>query len=95
MNRTELVAAIAAETGLPKATCADVIGAQARVASFVLGKGEALYISGFVKLEPITRAARTGRNPKTGAAVEIPAKKAVKAKVYDSLLGADSEGGEA
>ena len=55
--------------------------------------GKTVDLRGFIKLEPTERAGRTGRNPQTGAAVEIPAKCVIKAKASPSILG-DSEGGE-
>ena len=43
-----------------------------------LAEGESITFTGFGSLKVATRAARTGRNPRTGASINIPAQKAVK-----------------
>jgi DNA-binding protein HU-beta len=49
--------------------------------------GEKIVIPGVVKIEVKEQAARTGRNPQTGEEMQIAAKKAIKAKYSDKLLG--------
>ena len=49
--------------------------------------GEKVVIPGVLKVEVKEQAARVGRNPQTGEEMEIPAKKAIKAKFSDKLLG--------
>ena len=63
MNKTELIAAVAERV----VTCAfDAIAA-------ALAGGEKVQLAGFGAFETKEREARTGRNPKTGEAIEIPA----------------------
>jgi DNA-binding protein HU-beta len=72
MNKQELVAKIAHDTGLTKS------GAAAAVDSFIDGvvrtlkKGQSITFVGFGTFKTSTRKARIGRNPQTGAAVKIP-----------------------
>ena len=81
MNKPELIVAIQNSTGASKATISDILDAQASVAAATLAQGETVIISGIAKLTPKDRPARMGRNPSTGATVEIPAKRVVTAKV--------------
>lgn len=53
-----------------------------------LAAGEAVTLPGLGKLVPVKRAARTGRNPRTGAPVEIPARTAVRFKASKTLKDA-------
>jgi len=79
MNQAQLIDAIAADpqnTGTSKTAIKFVLDAQARVAHSTLGKGEEVTLIGLGKLTVKERAARNGRNPRTGEAVQIPAKKA-------------------
>lgn len=79
MNQSELIDAIAADpqnTGISKASIKFVLDAQARTAHQVLASGSEVTLPGLGKLSVKVRAARTGRNPRTGAEVQIPAKKA-------------------
>lgn len=89
MNNAELIKAIADETGIAKATIATVITSQASHVSAALtnGEGEAT-LHGIGKLKMQTRAARTGRNPKTGESIEIAAKSVVKFSVAKTLKDA-------
>ena len=82
MNKTELTAAIAEKTELPKAKVADVLNAFFDTVAEQLGKGEAVQIIGF---EVAEYAARTGRNPQTGATLTIPAGKRPKFTAGSSL----------
>lgn len=77
MNKAELIDYIAHEEDLPKATVGRVLDSLADAASTALDHGEELTLPGLGKLKTTIRAARTGRNPATGAAIEIPAKRAV------------------
>jgi DNA-binding protein HU-beta len=72
MNKQELIAKIADDTGMTKT------GAAAAVDSFIEGivkslkKGQPITFVGFGTFKTATRKARVGRNPQTGAAVKIP-----------------------
>ena len=74
MNKTELTAAVAQKAGLSKSDAAQVLGAFETV-SEELSKGQAVQIIGFGNFEVADYKARTGRNPQTGAVLEIPAGK--------------------
>ena len=73
MNKTELTAAVAQKAGLSKSDAAKVLGAFFETVSEELSKGQAVQIIG--NFEVADYKARTGRNPQTGAVLEIPAGK--------------------
>ena len=76
MNKTELIEAIAKETGLKKKDAEAAVGAFIGAVETALAKGEKVQLVGFGTFEGKNRAARTGKNPATGATIEIPASKA-------------------
>ena len=76
MNKAELVAAIADRTELSKKDAEAALKAFTDVVAEELKKGEKIQLVGFGTFEVSERAARTGRNPQTGAEMEIPASKA-------------------
>lgn len=75
MNRTELVDALAKKTGNSKAGADRALGAFIEIVTGTLKKGDKLALVGFGTFEVRKRAARTGRNPKTGAELKIKASK--------------------
>ena len=85
MNKTELVAAIAAKTELSKKDSEKALKAFMEVVSEQLKKGEKIQLIGFGTFEVAKRAARTGRNPQTGKEMKIAASKAPKFKAGKSL----------
>ena len=85
MNKTELVAAIAEQTQLSRKDAEAALKAFIDVVSEELKKGEKVQLVGFGSFEVRERAARTGRNPQTGAEMEIPASKAPKFKAGKAL----------
>ena len=76
MNKSELVQAIAEQTSLSKADAKNALNATLNSIQNTLTKGESVVLTGFGNFEVRQRAARTGRNPKTGEAVAIKASKA-------------------
>ena len=72
MNKTELINAVADKTELPKKDAEAAITAVVEAISEALAQGEKVQLVGFGSLEVKTRAARVGRNPKTGKEIEIP-----------------------
>lgn len=78
LNRTELIAKIAEEAGLSKTDADKAISALQSVLVDSLSKGEAVKITGLMSVERTERAARKGRNPRTGEEIEIPAGYGVK-----------------
>ena len=80
MNHAELVSAVAeevSERSLSKTDVAAVIAAIAVVSTAELRTGGEVSLNGLGKLSTKTRAGRTGRNPKTGEEIQIPAKTVV------------------
>ena len=75
MNKTELVAAIADKTDLTKKDAELALTAVVESITEALAKGDKVQLIGFGSFEVKNRAARTGRNPKTKEAIEIPASK--------------------
>lgn len=85
MNKTELVAAMAKETNLAKKDVEAVLKSFIDVVSEELKKGEKVQLVGFGTFEVSERAAREGRNPQTGATMNIKASKAPKFKAGKAL----------
>ncbi|MBQ7829221.1 MAG: HU family DNA-binding protein [Clostridia bacterium] len=77
MNKLQLTDAVAQKAGITKKDAAEAVNAVLEVIAETLAAGGDIKITGFGGFEVKTRAARTGRNPKTGEAVEIPASKYV------------------
>jgi len=75
MNRKELVDALAAKTESTKADAERAVGALIDIISGTLKKGDSLTLVGFGTFEVRKRAARMGRNPKTGEELKIKAAK--------------------
>ena len=75
MNKTELVDAIAADTGLSKKDTEAAVKSFIETVTKQLTKGESVQLIGFGTFEVGKRAARTGRNPRTKEAIEIPESK--------------------
>ena len=73
MNKNELIDAIAAATDLPKSSAARALDAVVDNITESLQKGDQVSLVGFGTFLVKHRNARTGRNPKTGAAIEIAA----------------------
>ena len=75
MNREELVAEIAKNAKVTKKAAADVLTATIDAIQTAVKKGDKVTLVGFGTFERRARAARTGRNPQTGATLKIAAKK--------------------
>lgn len=73
MNKNELIDAIAAEMGASKAETARFLDALVNQVTDVVAKGDKVALLGFGTFEGSRRAAKTGRNPKTGEAIQIAA----------------------
>lgn len=85
MTKVELVEAIASKSGLTKADATRALDAFIAGVTGALKKGSKVTLVGFGTFEAKKRAARVGRNPLTGAAVNIPARKVVSFKVGSKL----------
>ena len=73
MNKTELINAIAEQTGLSKKDTESTINSFVNVVSDELAKKEKVQLVGFGTFETRERASRTGRNPQTGEELKIDA----------------------
>ena len=76
MNKSDLIAAVAAKTGSTKKDAEVAINAVVDVITSALGKGDKVQLVGFGSFEVRKRAARKGRNPQTKEEIKIPASKA-------------------
>ena len=85
MNKTELVAAMAANAELSKKDSEKALKAFIDVVTEELKKGEKVQLVGFGTFEVSERAAREGRNPATGETMQIEAAKAPKFKAGKAL----------
>ena len=85
MNKTELVAAMAANAELSKKDAEKALKAFIDVVTDELKKGEKVQLVGFGTFEVSERAERTGRNPQSGEEMVIPASKAPKFKAGKAL----------
>ena len=88
MNKTELVEFIATQADLTKAKAAEAVDAFVEAVTTSLKKGKDVTLVGFGTFTISKRAARTGRNPQTGATIKIAASKAPKFRPGKSLKDA-------
>lgn len=88
MNRKEFAEALAGKLDTSKADADRTIGAVIDVISGALKKGDPVSLVGFGSFEVRKRAARTGRNPKTGAELKIKASKVPAFKAGAALKAA-------
>ena len=79
-GKTEIVDSVAHRTGVGKAEVSRVLDETLGEIRSSLDRGEAVTLRGFGTFKMTERAARTGRNPQTGEAMEIPAGKRVSFK---------------
>lgn len=85
MNKSQLVDAIAAQAGLTKVQAKKALEAFIDVTGKTLKAGDKIALVGFGSFSVTKKPARTGRNPRTGAAIKIAAKKVVKFKAGAEL----------
>ena len=76
MNKTQLIDVVALKTGMKKAQAEAAVNAVNEAIAEALAAGDKVQIIGFGTYEVKTRAARDGRNPKTGETIKIAASKA-------------------
>lgn len=88
MNKSELIEHIATEADLSKAAAGRALDALTGAVRMALKKGSSVTITGFGTFAVTKRAARTGRNPRTGAAIKIKAAKVPKFKPGKGLRDA-------
>ena len=85
MNKTELVAAVAEQAGLSKKDAEAAVKAFTDVVAEALKTGDKIQLVGFGTFEVSERAAREGRNPRTGETMTIEASKTPKFKAGKAL----------
>jgi len=86
MNKQQLISQVASKTKLSKSLCANVITATFNTMGMALRKGEKIQMVNFGSWKKLRRKARLGRNPKTGARLNIPAKNVVKFSAGEDLM---------
>jgi DNA-binding protein HU-beta len=78
MNKQELVDAVASAVGISKSAAGEAVDAFAAVVTQAVVEGEGVQLVGFGAFSTGQRAARTGRNPRSGETLQIAAAKTVK-----------------
>jgi len=85
MTKAELIGVIAKVTGITKGKAAKALDAYEATVTKELKKSGKIVLAGFGTFSVVKRKARVGRNPQTGKAIKIPAKKVVKFKAGKTL----------
>lgn len=85
MTKTELVAAAAKKSGLTQKDTDKALSALMEAVSEALANGDKVQLTGFGTFEVREKAAREGRNPRTGETISVPASKAPAFKAGASL----------
>ena len=85
MNKTQLIDAVSNDTGMTKVDSEKAIKATINAISSELSNGGNVTLIGFGTFSVFDRAAREGKNPRTGASINIPAKKVAKFKPGKAL----------
>lgn len=85
MNKSELINAISDKAKFTKKDSEIALNAVISCMTDLLARGESIVLPGFASLSVKARAARNGRNPATGKAIQIPASKAVSFKAGSKL----------
>ena len=85
MNKAELIAKIAADAGISKAQAEKALGAFTGAVTNSLRGGNKVSLVGFGTFDVSARAARTARNPRTGAPIQVPASNVPRFKAGKAL----------
>ncbi len=88
MNRNELIEAVSERTGLAKSDAARAVDALLGAISETLQRGDSVNLSGFGSFVVRSRAARSGRNPRTGETIAIAATRSPAFKAGKALKDA-------
>jgi len=88
MNKNEFISAVAGKAGITQADAGRAVDAVLATVTETLARGEDIRLTGFGSFEVVEQAARTGRNPRTGAEIAIPASKAPKFRAGSALKAA-------
>ncbi|MBE0465988.1 MAG: HU family DNA-binding protein [Candidatus Desulforudis sp.] len=87
MNKAELISSVAEKTNLTKKDAEKALGAMLETIGEALSQGDKVQLVGFGTFETRERAARKGRNPQTGAEIDIAATKVPVFKAGKALRG--------
>ena len=93
MNKGNLIEQIAEKTDLSKTMAADALNSALECIETALREGDSVSLVGFGTFSVSDRKARMGRNPQTGAALQIPARKVAKFKPSANLKQLNGGGG--
>jgi DNA-binding protein HU-beta len=88
MNKQELIAKIAKDTGITKVAAAGAVDSFFEGLVKSLKKGQPITFVGFGTFKTVQRKARTARNPQTGAAIKIPKRRVVRFTAGKALKAA-------
>jgi len=88
ISKTDIISTVAEQSGLTKADAGKAVDATLAAIGGALGRGEAVSLIGFGTFSVKARPARTGRNPRTKEAIEIPASNAPAFKAGKALKDA-------
>jgi DNA-binding protein HU-beta len=88
MNKHDLIAKIAADTGATKISAAAAVESLLRSITGALKKGDAITVVGFGTFKTTLRRARVAKNPRTGDAIKIPKRRVVRFTAGKSLKSA-------
>ena len=80
MNKTDLINKISGEVGINKVQAGRALDSFISNTIDAVSKGNSVTLVGFGTFKKVKRAARTGRNPQTGATINIPARNVAKFK---------------
>lgn len=85
MNKNDLISSVAGDAGLSKADATKAVDAVFENITKALRRGDDVRLVGFGTFNVMQRKASTGRNPRTGATIQIPASKQPKFKAGKGL----------
>ncbi len=85
MNKNDLVATVASNSGLSKADAAKAVDAVFSSVTGALRRGDSVMLVGFGTFSVVDRKASVGRNPRTGERIQIPAARRPKFKAGKNL----------
>ncbi|MDA2963319.1 MAG: HU family DNA-binding protein [Actinomycetota bacterium] len=85
MNKKEIIAKLALNSKQSEGAVTAVLEALESLAISMLTRKEKLVLPGFISIQAVARAARSGRNPQTGAVLQIPARTGVKVSAGTKL----------
>lgn len=88
MNKGELIETVAKDVGISKALAGRALDSAIAAVKKSLSRGERVSLVGFGSFSVSTRKARSGRNPRTGQTITIPATKVARFKAGDKLAQA-------